>query len=59
MDIAPAILRLRPEPDASQRQVIGHNKGPMLVIAGPGSGKTRQHPAQGGQPAADWPDQTR
>ena len=40
MDIAPAILRLKPEPDACQRQVIGHNEGPMLVIAGPGSGKT-------------------
>ena len=31
MDIAPAILRLEPPPDASQ----------MLVIAGPRSGKTR------------------
>ena len=40
MDIAPAILRLKPHPDASQQQVIGHNEGPMLVIAGPGSGKT-------------------
>ena len=40
MEIAPAILRLKPEPDASQQQVIGHNEGPMLVIAGPGSGKT-------------------
>ena len=40
MDIAPAILRLKPQPDASQQQVIGHNEGPMLVIAGPGSGKT-------------------
>ena len=40
MDIAPAILRLKPEPDACQQQVIGHNEGPMLVIAGPGSGKT-------------------
>ena len=40
MDISPAILRLKPEPDASQQQVIGHNEGPMLVIAGPGSGKT-------------------
>ena len=40
MDIAPAILRLKPRPDASQQQVIGHTEGPMLVIAGPGSGKT-------------------
>ena len=40
MEIAPAILRLKPAPDASQRQVIGHMDGPMLVIAGPGSGKT-------------------
>ena len=40
MDIAPAILRLKPEPDASQQQVIGHIEGPILVIAGPGSGKT-------------------
>lgn len=40
MDIAPAILRPKPQPDASQQQVIGHIEGPMLVIAGPGSGKT-------------------
>ncbi len=40
MDIAPAILRLKPQPDASQQKVIGHMDGPMLVIAGPGSGKT-------------------
>ena len=40
MDIAPAVLRLKPQPDASQQQVIGHTEGPMLVIAGPGSGKT-------------------
>ena len=40
MDIAPAILRLKPQPDTSQQQVIGHTEGPMLVIAGPGSGKT-------------------
>ena len=39
-DIAPAIMRLNPPPDASQMQVIGHAEGPMLVIAGPGSGKT-------------------
>ena len=40
MDIAPNILRLHPELDAQQREVIGHGSGPMLVIAGPGSGKT-------------------
>ena len=40
MDIAPAIMRLNPQPDASQVEVIGHAEGPMLVIAGPGSGKT-------------------
>ena len=40
MDIAPAIMRLNPPPDSCQMQVIGHAEGPMLVIAGPGSGKT-------------------
>ena len=40
IDIAPAIMRLNPPPDASQMQVIGHGEGQMLVIAGPGSGKT-------------------
>ena len=40
MEIAPAILRLHPELDSRQRQVIGHTDGPLLVIAGPGSGKT-------------------
>ena len=40
MDITPIILRLHPELDAQQREVIGHGSGPMLVIAGPGSGKT-------------------
>ena len=41
MDIAPAILRLHPELDPGQRQVVSHREGPMLVIAGPGAGKTR------------------
>ena len=41
MDIAPIILRLHPELDARQREVIGHGSGPLLVIAGPGAGKTR------------------
>ncbi len=40
MAIAPIILRLRPELDSGQREIIGHTDGPMLVIAGPGAGKT-------------------
>ena len=39
-DIAPAILRLHPGLDSRQREVIAHTNGPLLVIAGPGSGKT-------------------
>ena len=40
MEIAPAILRLHPWLDSRQREVIAHTNGPLLVIAGPGSGKT-------------------
>ena len=40
MDIAPAILRIHPELDTQQRRVIAHANGPLLVAAGPGSGKT-------------------
>ena len=40
MTIAPAILRHYPELIESQREVVGHLDGPLLVIAGPGSGKT-------------------
>ena len=40
MDTSPVILRLHPELDADQRTVIAHGDGPLLVIAGPGSGKT-------------------
>ena len=39
-EIAPAILRLHPGLDSRQREVIAHTDGPLLVIAGPGSGKT-------------------
>lgn len=39
-DIAPAILRLHPGLDSRQLEVIAHADGPLLVIAGPGSGKT-------------------
>ena len=40
MEIAPAILRLHPDLDSQQHEVISHADGPLLVIAGPGSGKT-------------------
>ncbi|MFJ3661689.1 ATP-dependent helicase [Streptomyces sp. NPDC090119] len=30
----------RPRPDAAQRAVIEHESGPLLVLAGPGTGKT-------------------
>ena len=40
MSVAPAILEHYSELTASQRAVVGHLDGPLLVIAGPGSGKT-------------------
>ena len=40
MDIAPAVIRLHAEPDSRQREVIAHTGGPLLIIAGPGTGKT-------------------
>ncbi len=40
MRIAPAILDHYPELNEAQRRIIGHLDGPLLVIAGPGSGKT-------------------
>ena len=38
--VMPAILRLYPELDRSQLELIGHLDGPALGIAGPGAGKT-------------------
>lgn len=38
--IAPAILREYPDLDAAKHEIIAHDEGPLLVIAGPGSGKT-------------------
>jgi DNA helicase-2/ATP-dependent DNA helicase PcrA len=40
MTIAPAILEHFPDLNPPQLQVVGHLDGPLLVIAGPGSGKT-------------------
>ena len=40
MTIAPAILEHYPDLNEAQRAVLGHLEGPLLVIAGPGSGKT-------------------
>jgi DNA helicase II / ATP-dependent DNA helicase PcrA len=40
MTIAAAILEHFPDLNPPQLQVVGHLDGPLLVIAGPGSGKT-------------------
>jgi DNA helicase-2/ATP-dependent DNA helicase PcrA len=38
--IAPAILDHYPDLSQAQREVVAHLDGPLLVVAGPGSGKT-------------------
>ncbi|MCP4405891.1 MAG: ATP-dependent helicase [bacterium] len=40
MNIAPIILKEYPNLNDAQREIIGHCDGPLLGIAGPGSGKT-------------------
>ena len=40
MSVEPAILKHYPELTTSQQAVVGHIDGPLLVIAGPGAGKT-------------------
>ena len=40
MSVVPDILKHYPELTESQRAVVGHTDGPLLVIAGPGAGKT-------------------
>ena len=39
--ISPKILSLQPQLDAHQLAMVGYPEGPLLVIAGPGVGKTR------------------
>jgi DNA helicase-2/ATP-dependent DNA helicase PcrA len=39
-NIAPEILSQFPDLNDAQRAIVGHLDGPLLVIAGPGSGKT-------------------
>jgi len=41
MVIAPQLLQLYPPLNPDQQTIISHEHGPLLVIAGPGSGKTR------------------
>jgi len=38
--IAEAILKNYPNLNEAEREIVGHTDGPLLVIAGPGSGKT-------------------
>ena len=40
MKIADQILTMYPELNDAQKSIISHDNGPLLVIAGPGSGKT-------------------
>ena len=38
--IAPQLARYEPRMNEAQRTIVSHTQGPLLVIAGPGSGKT-------------------
>ncbi|NDH98514.1 MAG: hypothetical protein EBZ17_13855, partial [Actinobacteria bacterium] len=40
LDLSPLSRTHAPEVDAGQRAVIDHRDGPLLVLAGPGTGKT-------------------
>jgi hypothetical protein len=39
-DHRPAILEKYPDLNDAQREIVPHGEGPLLVMAGPGSGKT-------------------
>lgn len=40
MNIAPALLHAYPTLSEAQHAIVNHSDGPLLIIAGPGSGKT-------------------
>lgn len=40
MSIAEVLLDRYPKLNEEQKAIIGHTDGPLLVVAGPGSGKT-------------------
>ena len=40
MNITPQLEKAYPDLNQQQRTIIGHDEGPLLVVAGPGSGKT-------------------